>query len=604
MTNFSHVLSDAQAITSLEAGHTVAMAVRHTARARGEAPAFRNRDGTLQLSWAQTLERTDRLAAGLHSLGVRPGDVVAVMLANRPEFAIADLAILTLGAAGFSLYATLPPEQMAAQLENSGTRVVICEPVFLATVRAARDLIAGAIEHVVVLDDDDHAGTTSWRSLEVHGDGFDAEAAAAGVDLDDLATLIYTSGTTGPAKGVELTHRNLLESARTINSVVGLQAGDRVISWLPNAHIAERIAHHYLPVLVGVGVTSCADSRQIAATLQEVRPKWFFSVPRVWEKLRAGIEARLAGLPPAEREPIQAALSRQIERVRLAQAQQTPTAELAARAAADAELVAGLRAGLGLDEASCLQAGAAPCPSEVVEFFHAIGLPLTEIWGMSETTAAGAMGRQTGHRIGTVGQALPGIELRLAEDGELLVRGPVVMRGYRRRPEETAEALRDGWLHTGDIATIDDDGCVTIVDRKKDLIINSAGKNMSPANIEAALKSAGPLIGQACVVGDGRPFNVALLVLDPDTASAWARNAGLDGDRSMAELSRDPVVVEAMEAEVAAANARLSRVEQIKKFVIVASEWQPGGTELTPTMKLKRAPIAEKYHDAIEALYA
>jgi long-subunit acyl-CoA synthetase (AMP-forming) len=580
---------------------TVATAFRRTARTHPDEVAIRTLGSPSELTWRELLARVDRFAAGLAELGVRRGDVVAVLLTNRPEFVIADLAALTLGAAGFGLYATLPPEQIAAQLTNSGARVVVTEPVFLDAVVAARAL-GTYIKHAIVADDGDRTSSLRWDDVAAVPGHFDADAAASEVRPDDLITLIYTSGTTGPAKGVELTHRNVLASVGAVNSIVGLVPGDRVISWLPNAHIAERIAHYYLPVLVGASVTCCADARRVGEALTEVRPRWFFAVPRVWEKLRARIDARVASLAEDEREAIQAALARAIERVRMREATIEPSRHLTAAEAGDAQLLARLRAELGLDQAACVQSGAAPCPSEVVEFFHAIGLPLTEIWGMSETSAAGTMGTVDELRIGSVGRPLPGIELRRDDDGELLVRGPVVMRGYRGEPEKTAQVLQDGWLRTGDIATIDQAGFVRIIDRKKDIIINAAGKNMSPANIEVALKSAGPLIGQACVVGDGRPYNVALLVLDPETAPAWAANAGIDG-LTATELATHPAVVEAIADEVAAANTHLARVEQIKRFHVVGGEWLPGGPELTPTMKLKRRPIAEKYKDAIDALY-
>jgi long-chain acyl-CoA synthetase len=257
-----------------------------------------------------------------------------------------------------------------------------------------------------------------------------------------------------------------------------------------------------------------------------------------------------------------------------------------------------------VDELRAVNAGAAPTPVDVIEFFHALGVELAELWGMSETCGTGAVNRPGHVKIGTVGPASPGVELALAEDGEVLCRGEFLMSGYRNQPERTAEALdADGWLHTGDIGTIDEDGFLSIVDRKKEIIINAAGKNMSPANIEAALKSGSPLIGQAVCIGDGRPYNTALLVLDADFAPQWAQQNGL-GERSFEELASEPAMVAAVQAGVDAANARLARVEQIKKFTIVPGDWQPGGDELTPTIKLKRRPIGEKYAEAIEAMYA
>jgi long-subunit acyl-CoA synthetase (AMP-forming) len=263
-----------------------------------------------------------------------------------------------------------------------------------------------------------------------------------------------------------------------------------------------------------------------------------------------------------------------------------------------------LRSMLGLDQVVAVNVGAAPTPPDVLEFFHAIGLPLAELWGMSETTGAGTVNPPGRIKIGTVGPPSPGIEIRLAPDGEILIRGDVVMTGYRNLPEKTAEVLDlDGWLSTGDVGQIDAEGYLKIIDRKKELIINSAGKNMSPANIEGTLKGGSSLIGQACVIGDRRPYNTALLVLDADFAPVWAAQHGL-GDRDLAALSREPAVRTAVQADVDRANQRLARVEQVKRFYIVPADWPPGGDELTPTMKLKRKPIAEKYAREIESLYA
>ncbi len=339
--------------------------------------------------------------------------------------------------------------------------------------------------------------------------------------------------------------------------------------------------------------------------LPEVRPSWFFAVPRIWEKLKSGLEAMFAGLPDEQREASQKAVEASLRRVRLQQAGEPVPDELqAAWAQADASVFAPLRAQLGFDQFAAVNVGAAPTPVEVLEFFHAIGIPVAELWGMSETTGAGCVNPPERIKIGAVGPPSPGVEVKLADDGELLVRGEVIMPGYRNLPDKTTEAIdADGWLHTGDIAQIDEDGYVRIVDRKKEIIINAAGKNMSPANIEATLKAASPLIGQAAVIGDGRPFNTALIVLDADFAPAWAAQQGLDVS-ALEDLAVEPGVREVVQAGVDAANAKLARVEQIKRFHIVHGDWLPGGDEMTPTMKLKRRPIAEKYAEEIAALYA
>jgi long-subunit acyl-CoA synthetase (AMP-forming) len=389
-----------------------------------------------------------------------------------------------------------------------------------------------------------------------------------------------------------------------VNELIHLPENGRVISWLPAAHIAERMAHHYIPIVYGLQITCCADPRQILACLPEVRPSWFFAVPRIWEKLKSGLEAMVAGLPDDRRAASEAALADALEKVRLEQRGAPVPDALAERCvAADAAIFAPLRAQLGFDAFEAVNVGAAPTPVAVLEFFHAIGIPVAELWGMSETCGAGCVNPPGRIKIGTVGPPSPGIEAKLAGDGELLVRGGVVMLGYRNDPERTAEAIdADGWLHTGDVAEIDDDGYVKIVDRKKEIIINAAGKNMSPANIEATLKGSSALIGQAAVIGDGRPFNTALIVLDADFAPAWAGRHGVEG-ADLAALAADERVRVAVQEGVDAANAHLARVEQVKRFHLVAGDWLPGGDELTPTMKLKRKPIAEKYAAEVEELY-
>ena len=458
---------------------------------------------------------------------------------------------------------------------------------------------------MIVIDGEAPAGTRSLADVEGCNPGFDAAAAAAEIQPDDVVTLIYTSGTTGTPKGVQLSHRNIMVSARASEQIVSFAPGMRVISWLPAAHIAERMAHHYIPVIYAGTVTTCPNPREVVSFLPQVRPNWFFAVPRIWEKLKAGLEAMQAAQPEEARRPVQEALQAAIQRVRLKQRGEPVPAELEeAVARADEQMFSKLRAMLGLDDLLAVNVGAAPTPVAVLEFFHALGIELAELWGMSETCGFGACNRPGEVRIGTVGPPSPGVEAMLADDGELLVRGEFVMLGYRNQPNLTADAIdADGWLHTGDIATIDKDGYVKLVDRKKELIINSAGKNMSPAKIEAALKSATLLIGQTCCIGDERPYNTALVVLDTDYAPQWAAQHGLEG-KSAAELARDSHLIDAVAAGIEQANSHLARVEQIKRFTIVEGDWPPGGDELTPTMKLKRKPIASKYSAEIDAMYA
>ena len=377
-----------------------------------------------------------------------------------------------------------------------------------------------------------------------------------------------------------------------------------VISFLPHAHIADRMATHYLAMCMGTNVTACPDPRQLFEHIPDVKPTEFTGVPRVWEKLKAALEARFAGEEPAKKAAIRGAIEASLAKVRLEQAGQPVPQELAAGVArAEQMMFAPLRAALGLDQARAFFVGAAPTPREVLEFFHALGMPIAEVWGMSELSCVATAMPPGQIRIGSVGKAMPGVELRIADDGEVMVRGPLVMKGYRNQPAQTADTVdADGWLHTGDIGELDGDGYLKIVDRKKELIINAGGKNMSPSNIEARIKTSSPLIGQAIVIGDGRAYNVALVVLDPDGAAAFAKAQGLAA--APAELVDNADVRAELDRAMAAANSHLSRVEQIKRYALLTNEWLPGGDELTPTMKLRRKPIALKYAQQIEALYA
>jgi long-subunit acyl-CoA synthetase (AMP-forming) len=583
---------------------TVAEAFRITVGERSDDVAIRTKADAFTITWGELQERVDALAGGLAKLGVGRGETVALMLSNRPEFHLCDLAAMMLGATPFSIYNTYSPEQISYLLGDAEARVLICEQQYLPQVLEARS-DSPQLEHVIVIDGDAPEGTLALSDVEGSNRGFDVEASVAELRSSDVLTLIYTSGTTGPPKGVQLTHRNLLAAVEGLDELIEFPTDGRVISWLPAAHVAERNAHHYLPIVFGLQITCCEDPRQVLSYLPEVRPSWFFAVPRIWEKLKAGLETMIAGQPEDQRASMQAALDAGLRKVRLEQRGEQVPAELAEQVAkADTEIFAGLRQTLGLDQIEAINVGAAPTPVEVLEFFHAIGLPLAELWGMSETCGAGTVNPSQKIRIGTVGPPAPGVQIKLDSDGEVLMKSDVVMLGYRNLPERTDEAFTDdGWLRTGDIGVFDEHGYLRIVDRKKELIISAAGKNMSPANIEATLKTASPLIGQACCIGDARSFNTALIVLDPDFAPAWAATQGIE-ETSLEELARDERVRAAVQEGLDAANAKMARVEQIKKFTIVEGDWLPSGDELTPTMKLKRKPIAEKYAAAIDAMYA
>lgn len=555
------------------------------------------------LTWSELGDRVRATAGGYRSLGLGPSKTIAFLMRNRADFIPSDLAAVSIGALPFSIYSTSSDEQIEYLLSDSKASVAVVESEHAPRFMELRDSLPD-LEHVVTLDGE--GGTMTIEDLLAVDPDFDPAPFSAEVDLESPLTLIYTSGTTGPPKGVTLTHGNLLRMLTGVtDQIIRMpDRGAKVISWLPAAHIAERGANYYTPVMQGLEVHICPDPKRVVEYLAKVKPTWFFAVPRIWEKLKAGLEANLAGLPEEQRVPAQAGLEAGLQKIRLEQAGEPVPAEIEeAVARADEALFSKLRAALGLDEFVAVSVSAAPIPVEVLEFFHAIGIPIGELWGMSETCGVITINPPDRIKIGTVGPPAPGVEVKVAEDGELLCRSPYVMTEYRNMPDKTSEAIIDGWLHTGDIGSIDEEGYVTILDRKKELIINAAGKNMSPANIEAHVKAASPLVNQCVAIGNGRPYNSALIVLDPDFAPVWASQNGLEG-MTLEDLATQEAVIDALGASISVANEKLSRVEQIKRFLVIPGEWAPGGDELTPTMKLKRKPIDSKYEDRIEALYS
>ena len=584
---------------------TMCGAFQVTSSEHPDRVALRTKGDEFSMTWAEYADKVRALAGGLAGLGLGHGDTIALLLTNRPEFHWVDTAAMHLGATPFSVYNTYSPEQIEYLVSDAKNHIFVTESQYLDTAMKVKESCS-SVEHVVVVDGEAD-GALSLAEVEASArDDFDFSAAWKAVEPDDVLTLIYTSGTTGPPKGVQITHANEMAGGRSFDQIIQFPEGARVVSYLPMAHIAERSCSHYLPIMFGFTVTCCPDARQVVSYLPEVRPTWFFAVPRIYEKLKATMEAGVENEQDEERKKtMKRALEVGLEKVRLEQAGEAVPEELQREYDQfDEQVFSKIRAALGLDELEALNVGAAPTPREVVEFFHAIGLPLAELWGMSETCGAGTCNRPEHIKIGTVGPPAPGIEVKLADDGEVLVRGGVVMSGYRNQADKTKETFtEDGFLMTGDIGEFDEDGFLKIVDRKKELIINAAGKNMSPANIEAKLKTASPLIGQAIAIGDGRPYNVALVTLDSDAIPAFAREQGLD-EKSLEELANEEAVNQGVQEGMDRANEQLARVEQIKKFKILPTDWEPGGEELTPTMKLKRKPIAEKYKDEIEALYS
>jgi long-chain acyl-CoA synthetase len=572
---------------------TMCEAFQLTAEDYAGKPALRLKDTDYEASWDDYADAVRKRAAGLAALGVKRGDTVGFMLVNRPALHLTDCAAMHLGATCFSVYNTSSPEQVEYVVQNAGNRVLVTEQAFLGTVLAVRENV-DSLEHVVVIDGEAPQGTIPIAELEEMGEPeFDFEAAWRAVRPDDVLCLIYTSGTTGPPKGVQLTHANMLGVWGAVNQIRPVEPGGRGISFLPTAHIADRWAGLYAQMIYGTTIYCCPNPREMVAYSMEVKPTAWGGVPRIWEKLKAALEAGMAAEQDAEKRAA-VELAMEVGR-RYADAYMdggVPDDLRAEWERADEQVFSKLRGMLGLDQVESFVVGAAPTPPEVLKFFLGMGIEICETWGMSETSAITTFNPPGRVRVGTVGPPIPGTEVKLAEDGEVMVRGPQVMKGYRDMPEKTAEVLsEDGWLRTGDIGEFDEEGYLRIVDRKKELIINAGGKNMSPANIEAKLKAASTLIAQVVAIGDNRPYNVALIVLDPETLAARGASA------------TDPEIAEEIAKAVEEGNARLSRVERIKRFKVLDGEWLPGGDELTPTLKLKRRPIERKYEREIEALY-
>lgn len=580
---------------------TVCEAFQRTAVVDPCAVALRSFAGAQAMTWREYATQVRRVAAGLAALGVRRGDAVALMMANRNEFYPLDVGAQHLGATPFSLYHNLPAEQLAHQRGKAGAVVLICEGQYVEEIRGA----GAAVERIVCIDGAP-AGSVPLAEMLAGGDpDFDFEAAWRAVQPHDVATLIYTSGTTGEPKCVELTHANLLFEAYALDAVLGIRFGDRTASFLPSAHVADRMSALYAQEVFGVQVSVVSDPSDITSALREVRPTIWAAVSPVWEKLKAAIEHAVANEPDdARRQELRWALSVAGKRAAALASGAVVSHDVAAEwARADESVLSRLRAELGLDRLRWAVSGDAPVPKETLGFFAGLGIPITEVWGMSELTCVASVSAPRDARLGSVGKLLTGLEGRIAGDGEFLVRGPLVMKGYRNEPAATAAAIGDdGWLHTGDILQRDADGYLRVVDRKTDLIVNAAGMTMSPAHIENTIKAACPLIGAMMVIGDGRPYNTALIV--PHGKSPGSYAAGRRPPSAVVDPTVDPALIAQIGAGVAEGNRKLTPDEQVKRFRVLPNYWEPGGDELTLTFKLKRGSITEKYAAEIGQLYA
>ena len=568
---------------------------RRQVAGRPDSPAMYMRAGGrwAPITWRLFGDASRRLSAWLLEEEVAEHAHVAIWSGNRPEWHIADVAVLSTRCRPVPVYLTVSAEQAAYILDHSETQVAFVEgPELLGRLLSVRDRLPG-LRRIVVVDGAEAVSedgfVISWEEAlrrgqaALAGRSIELERRAASVLSEDIATLIYTSGTTGPPKAVMITHGNVIAAVIAIMSLEPAYADDRILSYLPLAHIAERLASEFRQYVIG-NPTWFTSIDALAADIREIRPNVFFGVPRVWEKIAARIRTELARQPAPRRLVGSWAFAVGERAGDLRQAGRPVPALLAARhRLADRLVLSRVRAALGLDEAQALASGAAPISLEVLRFFNGLGLEIDEVYGLSETTGATTFNRPGHARFGTVGPPLPGIELRIAGDGEVFVRGATVFAGYHRDPEATAAVLRDGWFATGDVGELDAEGYLRITDRKKDLIITAGGKNISPSNIEAAL-TRHPLIANAVVIGDRRPYLSALITIDPTEAAAY------------------PDVRAEVERHVEAVNATLSNVERVRRWTILEHDFTVGD-ELTPTLKVKRKVVNERYAAEIEANY-
>jgi long-subunit acyl-CoA synthetase (AMP-forming) len=586
--------------------NTVFEVFESTARSQAQRPAMRRKRGDTwePTTWEQYRRSVLRAARGLAALGVGRGSGVAIMGCSRPEWFVANLATMCAGGLPAGVYTSSTPEQCRFIADHAEAVVAIVENNdYLERLLEVRTDLPRMTAFVLMEGEPSGEGVLSWTGLLDRGDSVDGDEIARRMRSavpDDACTLIYTSGTTGDPKGVILTHRNMAWMAGKVVELLDVTASDRLISYLPLSHIAEQIASLYLSMATGACVYFAESLDKLAENLREVRPHLFLGVPRVWEKIQVGIQAGGAQNPPLKKKI--AAWARKVG-LTGGYADQQGRPRPWTWPLAHALVFSKVRARLGLDEARFTVASAAPLSLETQEFFLSLGIPILDVWGMSELTGPATLSLPSSYRTGRSGRPLPGTEMKVAPDGELLVRGPHVFKGYFKNEEATRETIDDeGWLHSGDVATMDDEGFVHITDRKKELLITAGGKNIAPQYLEGRLKQM-PAISQAVAVGDRRPYLVALLVIDPARVEEEAAEADSPA-RTPEDAAVCPLFRAHVEKQVETINQGLARYEQVKKFVLLPRELSIEGGELTPTMKLKRRVIHEKYDEVIESLYA
>jgi long-chain acyl-CoA synthetase len=613
-SNTTNVMAERAAIDAAVEGKTLIDVFNRNASEYADKAAIHWKEGDIwrHLTWSQYRKLVHEAAAGLISLGVSPGDFVAIMAGNRPEHVIGDLGAVHSGATGVTIYSTMAQSQIQYVAANCGAKVAILEDLsFMKRWEAIKSELP-ALTHVILMEGAENYDTVdwvlSWDDLLERGraalaaDARLVDRAAASAKPEGLATLIYTSGTTGVPKGVMVTNRNVMWTAECVRRGVNLADNPRMVSYLPLAHIAERMSTHYLGAYVAGEVWYCPDVGLVLEYVTKARPTLFVAVPRVWEKFHNRLEARFSEDPKREK-LIRSAVAHGESVMRTTQSGKSPGLVDRIKLALFERLIfSKVRHGLGMDALDIAITAAAPISPDLIFFFRGIGIQLFELYGMSETTGPATSNLPGAERIGSVGRALPGIEVALGDDGEIMMRGGVITAGYYQGTQETAEAFdSEGWLHSGDLGRFDEDGFLFIVGRKKEIIINAAGKNIAPAKLETALKNH-VLVAQACMIGDGRQYLSMIIALDPEEAPIWAAKHSLSFT-DLATFSKLADVRAEIQTALDTANQEVSRVEQVKKFVIVPDAWTPDSGEITPSLKLKRRVVLDKYSSDIESMY-
>jgi long-chain acyl-CoA synthetase len=574
-------------------------------RAQETTPAYATRGeaGWETRTWQQYVAEVRTAARALIAHGVGPGDVVCILGFNRPEWTILDLAAMCIGAAPAGIYTTSPADDIRYILGNSDCKLILVENLaHLATVNSVRADVP-SVQHVVLMAPATSETATSWtafldRASEVPGEEIDRRV--AGLGDDQLGTLIYTSGTTGFPKGVMLSHKNLAWTADTAKDMACIGPSDSCLSYLPLSHIAEQMFSIHVHVTTGGTISFARSLETLKDDLVEVRPTIFFGVPRVWEKFHAAISGKLAGATGLKKWLVAQARAAGAEASAELNAGREPGGLLALRYALFSKLIfSKLKPAIGLGRARLCVSGAAPISKDVLDFFGSLDIRIHEVYGQSEGSGPTSFSLPGKNRIGTVGPALPGAEVRVLDDGEICLRGPNVFLGYLKDPTATAETVIDGWLHSGDLGSFDADGYLSITGRKKEILVTSGGKNIAPVRVEAALKQH-PLVGEAVAIGDRRHFLSALITLEPGAAARFAEAHGVAVDR----VAISPELVAEIQRAVDAANGKLAQVEHVRKFTVLPRELTVADGELTPSLKLKRRVITKNWAKEIEAMYA